>query len=102
MDYYPSTVLNWTGELAGRQVRQVTVSPLSVTMRSSDPGGFHGTVLYAVKTDGPSVAAAPDTGRYSNAGQGVWDAFNTWKFEEPVNVADIAFLSLAGETIPVN
>lgn len=102
MSHYSSVTLAWTGELAGRQVRQVTVSPLSVTMRSSDPGGFHGTVLYAVKTDGSSVAAAPDTGRYSNAGQGVWDTFNTWKFEEPVNVADIAFLSLAGETIPVN
>lgn len=102
MDYYPSTILDWTGELAGRQVRQVKVSPLSVTMHSNDPGGFHNTVLYAVKRDGSAVAAVPDTGRYSNAGPTGWDTFNTWKFEEPVDVADIASLSLAGGTIPVN
>ena len=106
MEHYPSAVLDWTGELLGRQVRKVTVSPLSVTMYSNDSGGFHSTPLYAVRKDGTTVAAEPDTGRYSAPvleGESlVQDAFNTWKFEEPVNVADIAGLRLEDETIPVN
>lgn len=104
MEYHPSAVLDWTGNLAGRQVRQVTVSPLSVTMYSNDSGGFHNTTLYAVKKDGTAVAAEPGTGRYSNVGRegetAVWETFNTWQFEEPVDLEEIAALTLAGETIP--
>ena len=104
MEYHPSAVLDWTGNLAGRQVRQVTVSPLSVTMYSSDSGGFHSATLYAVKKDGATVAAEPGTGRYSNVGRGsgaaVWEAFNTWQFVEPVDLEEIIALTLAGETIP--
>ena len=105
LEYHPSVTLDWSGELAGRQVRQVTLSPLSVTMHSDDPGGFHAATLYAVRWDGSTVAAAPDTGRYLNVsetGEPVWETFNTWKFEEPVDLEEVTALTLQGETIPVN
>lgn len=105
LEYHPSVTLDWSGELAGRQVRQVTLSPLSVTMHSDDPGGFHAATLYAVRRDGSTVAAEPDTGRYLNVsetGEPVWETFNTWKFEEPVDPEEVTALSLQGETIPVN
>ena len=106
MEYHPSATLDWTGELSGCQVRQITLSPLSVTMHSIGQGGFHRATLYAVKKDGSTVAAEPGTGRYSNAGLGsgetVWAAFNTWKFEEPVNLKDVVRLDLAGESIPTD
>lgn len=104
LEYHPSRTLDWTGELAGRQVRQVRLSPLSVTMHSDDSGGFHTAVLYAVRRDGSTVAAEPGTGRYCNvseAGEPVWEAFNTWKFEEPVDLEEVTALTLKGETIPV-
>lgn len=105
MEHYSSVTLDWTGELDGCQVRQVTVSPLSVTMRSNDKGGFANSTLYAVKKDGSTVASEPGLGAYNNlaakGGEG-WDAFNTWSFEEPVDVEDISFLSLKGTLIPVN
>lgn len=105
MEHYSSVTLDWTGDLDGCQVRQVTVSPLSVTMRSNDKGGFANTTLYAVKKDGSTVASEPGLGAYNNlaaqGGEG-WDAFNTWSFEEPVDVEDISFLSLKGTLIPVN
>ena len=107
LEYHPSVTLDWTGELGGHQVRQVTLSPLSVTMFSSSgsSGGFHGDTLYAVKKDGSTVAAQPGTGGYNNVStpeEVLWDAFNTWKFEEPIDVEDISFLSLKGTLIPVN
>lgn len=108
VEYFSSAVLDWTGELADRQVTRVTLSPLSVTMNSSDWGGFSTTTLYAVKQDGSTVAAKPGTGSYNNiayktgASEPVWDAYNTWKFEEPVDLEEIVGLSLVGETIPVN
>lgn len=107
LEYHPSVTLDWTGELEGRQVRQVTLSPLSVVMFSSSgsSGGFHSDTLYAVKKDGSTVAAEPGTGGYNNVStpeEVLWDAFNTWKFEEPVDVEDISFLSLKGTLIPVN
>lgn len=107
LEYHPSVTLDWTGELGGRQVRQVTLSPLSVVMFSSSgsSGGFHGDTLYAVKKDGSTVAAEPGTGGYSNVStpeEELWDAFNTWKFEEPIDIEDISFLSLKGTLIPVN
>lgn len=111
LDYYPSVTLDWTGEANGWQVRQVTVSPLSVTMYSNNAGGLR-TTLYAVKKDGSTVAAEPGTSRYVNLdayvltgeltqGEG-WDAFNTWRFEEPVDVEDIVSLKLGDTVIPVN
>lgn len=108
VEYFSSTVLDWAGELAGRQVKKVTISPLTVTMTSDDWGGFSSTTLYAVKRDGSTVAAKPGTGSYSNAAYGtgarepVWDTYNTWKFEEPVDTKEIVGLSLMGEVIPVN
>lgn len=106
LEYHPSVTLDWTGDLAGRQVRRVTVSPLSVTMYSNDVGGFHSAVLYAVKKDGSTVAAEPDTGSYSNInwetdGEPVWDTYNTWKFEAPVDLEELACLTLMDQTIPV-
>lgn len=114
MEYFSSTVLDWTGEAAGWQVRQVTVSPLSVTMKSNASGGLHDLELCAVKKDGSTVSAEAGTSSYSNldalaaeAGEKPteekgWDAFNTWRFEEPVDVEDIVSLRLGDETIPVN
>ena len=106
LEHHASRPLSWTGELAGRQVTQVRVSPLSVVIYSSDQGGFADTPLVAVKKDGTTVSAQPDIGRYGNtAGAGetpVWDTVNTWKFEEPVDVEDIASLTLLGEHIPVS
>lgn len=61
---------------------------------------------YALKKDGSTVAAEPDTGSYSNVGAdggpAVWSTFNTWKFQEPVNLEEVTALSLAGETLPVS
>lgn len=107
LEYHPSVTLDWTGDLAGRQVRRVTVSPLSVTMYSNDVGGFHRAVLYAVKKDGSTVAAEPDTGSYSNSnwesdGEPIWDTYNTWKFEAPVDLEELACLTLMDQTIPVH
>ena len=108
LEYYSSVVLDWVGELAGSQVRQVAVSPLSVTMYSDDAGSFAYATLYAVKKDGSTVSAEPDAGRYSNlafdsgSDKPVWDAFNTWIFEEPVELEDLVSLSLMDETIPVD
>lgn len=86
-------------------MRQITLSPLPVTMHSDDKGGFHSATLYAVKKDGTELAAVPGEGRCSNVGavggEG-WSSFSTWSFEEPVDVADVAFLSLKGTLIPVN
>lgn len=104
LEHHPSAVLDWTGELAGRQVDQVTLSPLSVTMNSNDSGGFHNATLYAVREDGSTVAAEPSTSNYSNTGglELVWNTFNTWKFVEPVDLEKVVSLSLMGETIPIN
>ena len=107
LEYHPSVTLDWTGDLAGRQVRRVTVSPLSVTMYSNDVGGFHRAVLYAVKKDGSTVAAEPDTGSYSNSnwesdGEPIWDTYNTWKFEAPVDLEELNYLTLMDQTIPVH
>lgn len=103
-EYIPSAVLDWTGELAGRQVTRVTLSPLSVTMDSNDWAAFGGATMYAVKRDGSTVAAKPGTSTYYNVGgsEPVWDAYNTWKFEEPVDIEEIVGLSLMDEVIPVN
>lgn len=113
MDYYPSTVLGWTGELAGWQVEQVTVSPLSVTMKSNASGGMN-IPLCAIKKDGSAVAAKSGTGSYSSlgaiaenngepsGGAAGWTAYNTWKFEEPVEVEKLACLKLGDTVIPVN
>ena len=105
VEYHPSTVLAWTGEIAGRHVNQVTVSPLTVTMDSNDKGGFSTTPLYAVLRDGTKVAAERSVGEYANVSENqdieVWEAYNTWNFERPVAVADIDCLTLLGEIIPV-
>ena len=106
VDYHPSKVLSWTGELAGRTVDHVTVSPMTVTMDSDDAGGFNAVPIYAVLRDGTTVAASGGTDRYANVsddpGVDVWDAYNTWEFERPVEVEDIAYLTLLGENIPVS
>lgn len=103
LEYYPSATLDWTGELAGRQVSKVTLSPLSVTMSSNDSGAFSMNTLYAVKKDGSTVAAEPDSGSYHNIGgiDPIWDAFNTWKFVEPVDLEEVVALSLMDRIIPV-
>lgn len=109
MDYYSSVTLDWTGELAGWQVRRVTVSPLSVTMNAgkSDSSGGLNAPVYAVKKDGSTVSAEPGTSQYTNVGAlngggDSWEAYATWRFEEPVDVEDIISLSLGNEVIPVN
>lgn len=106
MEHHPSLVLDEVGEVAGRQVRQVTVSPLSVTMHSNDPGGFHSAALYAVNRDGSKVAAQPGIGRYWNAGadtgETVWESFNTWSFDRPIDLEEVAALELEGERIEVD
>lgn len=108
MDYYPSVTLDWTGELAGCLVYQVTVSPLSVSMGFSGSGtsaGFN-TPLRAVKKDGSTVTANPGPGIYHSTpamggGEDSWDARVTWRFEEPVDVEDIVSLTLGDTVIPV-
>ena len=109
MDYYPSVTLNWTGELAGWQVRQVTVSPLSVSVSGGGSGTSGGlnTPVRAVKKDGSTVTAKPGPGRYYDAGamtggSSGWDAYATWRFEEPVDVGDLVSLTLGDAVIPVN
>lgn len=109
MDYYPSVTLDWTGELAGWQVRQVTVSPLNVSVSGGGSDSARGlnTPLYAVKKDGSAVTAKPGPGRYYNAealsgGENSWDAYATWRFEEPVDVQDLVSLTLGNAVIPVN
>ena len=112
MDYYTSAALDWTGELAGWQVGQMTVSPMSVTMSGvseSDPTGGLGIrmPILAVMKDGSIITAESSTSHYSNVGalrggQERWEAFATWKFEEPVDVEDIVSLTLGGEMIPVH
>lgn len=104
MTYHPSTTLAWTGELAGRQVTRVTVSPMTVTIDSNDTGGFSSDTLYAVLKDGTSVAAQPSVGQYVNVGQDVevMCAYNTWEFEQPVEVSQIYHLNLLEQSIPVN
>lgn len=62
--------------------------------------------LYAVKADGSTVAANPGIGRYSkleasSEGTG-WDAFNTWEFQEPLDLEEVVSLRLGDKTIPVN
>lgn len=106
-EYFPSTVLDWTGELANRKVTKVTLSPLSVTMNSNDSGLSSTATLYAVKRDGTTVAAKPGTSSYSKidktgATLPEWNGYSTWKFEEPVDTEEIVGLSLMGEVIPVN
>lgn len=104
MTYHPSTTLAWTGELAGRQVTRVTVSPMTVTMDSNDTGGFSSDTLYAILKDGTSVAAQPSVGQYVNVGQDVevMRAYNTWEFEQPVEVSQIHHLTLLEQSIPVH
>ena len=83
----------------------MTLSPLSVTMNSNDPGGFHRATLYAVMKDGSTIVAEHDGGSYSFNGSGgerISSAFNTWKFAEPVDLEEVVSLSLMGETIPVS
>lgn len=104
MDYYSSITLDWTGNIDGSYVREVSVSPLSVTMYSNNTGSFARAELCAVKRDSTIITAQPGTGRYANmeavGGKG-YDAFNTWKFDEPVNLADIVSLTLKDASIPV-
>lgn len=106
MEYFPSVTLDWTGRVTAGQVRQVTISPLSVTMRGDASGGLDNITLYAVKADGSTVAANPGIGRYSkleasSEGTG-WDAFNTWEFQEPLDLEEVVSLRLGDKTIPVN
>ena len=107
LDYYPSTVLDWTGELDGWKVERLTVSPLSVTMKSNASGGLD-IPLYAVKKDGSTVAAQLGRSGYNNVGamrgerEEEWEAYATWKFEEPVEVEDLVSLRLGDGVIPVN
>ena len=109
MDYYTSAALDWTGELAGWQIKHATISPLGVTMtcvRPDSSGGLHKT-LYAVKADGSTVAAEPSTSGCTNVGalnggEESWEAFATWRFEEPVDVEDVVSLTLGNEAVPVN
>lgn len=107
LDYYPSTVLDWTGELDGWKVERLTVSPLSVTMKSNASGGLD-IPLYAVKKDGSTVAAQLGRSGYNNVGamrgerEEEWEAYATWKFEEPVEVEDLVSLRLGDAVIPVN
>ena len=107
LDYYPSAVLDWTGELDGWQVERMTVSPLSVTMKSNASGGLD-IPLYAVKKDGSTVAAQLGRSGYNNVGamrrekEEKWEAYATWKFEEPVEVEDLVSLRLGDAVIPVN
>ena len=106
LDYYPSTVLDWTGELDGWKVERLTVSPLSVTMKSNASGGLD-IPLYAVKKDGSTVAAQLGRSGYNNVGamrreEERWEAYATWKFEEPVEVEDLVSLRLGDGVIPVN
>ena len=106
LEYYASTVLDWTGELDGWQVERVTVSPLSVTMKSNASGGLD-IPLYAVKKDGSTVAAQLGRSGYNNVGamrreEEKWEAYATWKFEEPVEVEDLVSLRLGDAVIPVN
>lgn len=107
VEYYESTVLDWTGELEGWQVEQVTISPLNVTMKSNNEGGFSRSTLCAVKKDGTTVTAEPGTSGYANEGalageiEDRWEAFTTWKFEEPVDVEEIVSLKLGDTVIPV-
>ena len=58
-----------------------------------------------VLKDGTEVPAACGPGRYANLGEGagaeVWDAYNTWELERPVEVEEIDHLLLLGEHIPV-
>lgn len=114
LDYYPSTVLDWTGELEGWQVEQVTVSPLSVTMKSNASNVIHGLELCAVMKDGSTVAAEAGTSTYSNLDAVAevngeltgepkgWRSFSTWKFQEPVEVEELVSLKLGDTVIPVN
>lgn len=106
MDYFPSVTLDWTGRVTAGQIRQITISPLSVTMRSDASGGLDNITLYAVKADGSTIAAKPGIGRYSkletsSEGTG-WDAFNTWEFQEPLDLEEVVSLRLEDKTIPVN
>ena len=108
LEYYASTVLDWTDAVNGWRMKEVTLSPLSVTMtgyKADSSGALAYTPLYAVKKDGTEIAAEPGMGRYSNlevnGGEG-WECYATWYFVEPVEVEDIACLSVKGTRIPVN
>lgn len=105
-DYQKSTILEWIGELAGRQITHVTVSPLTVTMDGNDSGGFNAVGLCAMLRDGSTVNASPVPGGSlyvgNGSGSGSYSSHNVWSFEEPVNVEDIVSLTLLDETIPVN
>ena len=108
LEYYASTVLDWTDAVNGWRMKEVTLSPLSVTMtgyKGDSSGALAYTPLYAVKKDGTKIAAEPGSGRYSNlevnGGEG-WECYATWYFVEPVEVEDIAYLSVKGTRIPVN
>lgn len=105
-EYMPSQTLDWTGELAGRQVEQVTLSPMTVTMKSNDTAEFSRVSLYAVLQDGTTVTGKRSSGTYNNVsdepGVEVWAAWNTWEFEEPVDLEQVVALELLGERIPVN
>ena len=108
LDYYPSTVLDWTDAVNGWRMKEVTLSPLSVTMtgyKGDSSGALAYTPLYAVKKDGTEIAAEPGMGRYSNlevnGGEG-WECYATWYFVEPVEVEDLVSLRLGDAVIPVN
>ena len=106
MKRQPSRVLDWTGNLAGRQVGKVCISPLTVTMESNDSGGFSSTSIYAVLEDGTRIEGKKDVGSYSNVSQSPtgegWQAYNTWSFARPVALEEVVALRLLGEDIPVN
>ena len=93
------------GHWRGGRVDHVTVSPLTVTMDSDDTGGFSTAELTVVLKDGTEVPAACGPGRLRQLGEGagveVWDAYNTWELERPVEVEEIDHLLLLGEHIPV-
>lgn len=101
----PRRCWSGAGPWRGRRVDHVTVSPLTVTMDSDDTGGFSTAELTVVLKDGTEVPAACGPGRYANLGEGagveVWDAYNTWELERPVEVEEIDHLLLLGEHIPV-
>lgn len=109
LDYHRSKVLTWTGNIGAINISQVSVSPLTVSIASENEA-LGNISLTALRRDGTTISAQPDTSShqnvgYLNGGDSYWVSFNTWTFPEPVDVDELVSLTIEGVervTIPVS
>ncbi len=90
----PELRIPLSGMLDGTELKEMTLSPLNVTILSASR--LPREPVSALKKDGSEIAAKPKAG---SGGDELY--YNRWEFTEPVEMDELAGISVAGWFIPV-